>query len=168
MAENKPEVKEQKPTQVQAGTLEMTVTPNVDFEKLLKEQAKQFEEQQKALVENMTKKMEDVLKKNAELQEELSNLKDHTAEENAILGEQIKAVKEGKEEPKCLPYLPTVLYEVYNEEAGITTIMTGDEVEGIVGLSEYITKKLQAGETEFSKHPYKVKKLEEKENKKDK
>lgn len=160
-------VEQTKDTKVQAGQGEIQdKTP--DIKALLEEQEKKFEAQQMALVESMKKQIAEMEEKNAKLSEELSNLKDHTDEENAILGERLNAIKSNKEEPKCLPYLPTVLYEVFNEEAGITTIMTGDEVEGIVGLSEYITKKLEAGETEFNKHPYKVKKLDKKENNKNK
>ena len=88
----------------------------------------------------------------------MTNLKSNTAEENRLLGETIAAIQEGKEPaPKYDPYNPDLLYKVHNETAGIDTIMTGDEVEGIVGvISVHLTQKLIEGAKEIEKHPYKI------------
>lgn len=121
--------------------------PAIDVEALLKKQAEEFKAQLDAMAE-----------RNNKLAEELTNLKSNTAEENRLLGETIAAIQEGKEPaPKYDPYNPDLLYKVHNETAGIDTIMTGDEVEGIVGvISVHLTQKLIEGAKEIEKHPYKI------------
>ena len=104
----------------------------------------------------MQGKIDAMVKKNKELTEELNNLKTNTAEENALLGEKIAKINPEEKKDLYNPYNSKILYSVFNEEAQITTVMTGDEVECIVGLAEHITKKLIAGEKEFTKHPYTV------------
>ena len=124
-----------------------TKDKNVDIEALLKQQAEMFKTQMDALAE-----------RNNKLAEELANLKNHTAEESKLLGESIAAIAEGKEPtPKYDPFAADLLYKVYNETAGITTIMTGDEVEGIIGVvQKHLKVKLMNGEKTVEKHPYTV------------
>lgn len=117
----------------------------VDITKLLEAQEAKFD-----------KKMADLKAENDRLREELTNLKSNTEEENALLGEKIAKIIPEEKKNLYNPYRPDIYYNVYNEEAKVTTLMSGDEVEGIVGLQEYITKKLIAGEKEFKKFPYVV------------
>lgn len=137
----------------------MIETKNItikEVEELLKKQAETFTKQIAEQKENMQGKIDAMVKKNKELTEELNNLKTNTAEENALLGEKIAKINPEEKKDLYNPYNSKILYSVFNEEAQITTVMTGDEVECIVGLAEHITKKLIAGEKEFTKHPYTV------------
>lgn len=147
MSENNTKTEENKTNIDVQGLLKQQAE---EFKKLMEEQAKKNEEQIKALVE-----------KNNALSEELTNLKTNTAEENKLLGETIAAVKEGKAiAPTYNPFAQNLLYKVYNETAKITTIMTGDEVEGIIGIvAKHLREKLIKGENEVEKHPYKITKL---------
>lgn len=121
--------------------------PQVDIQELLKAQADEFKAQLDALAT-----------RNNELATELANLKANTEEENALLGEQIAKVAGKEAVPTYNPFARHILYEVYNEIAGITTIMTGDEVQGIIGsLAKHLKAKLVKGEKEVDKHPYKIK-----------
>lgn len=121
-----------------------------EFKKLMEEQAKANKEQIDALVEN-----------NNALKEELQNLKTNTEAENKLLGENIAAIKEGKAAaPLYDPFNPDLLYKVHNEIANIDTIMTGDEIEGIIGVvQKHLRGKLVAGEEKIEKHPYTIVKL---------
>jgi len=144
MAETKNENKnETKAAETKNDNKEQTV----DVKALLDAQAKEFKAQMDALAE-----------RNNKLAEELANLKSNTAEENRLLGESIQAIAEGKEPaPTYNPFAPNLLYKVHNETAGIDTIMTGDEVEGIIGVvQKHLKEKLVNGEKTVEKHPYTV------------
>lgn len=131
--------------------------PAVDVEALLKAQEEKFNEILKAQKEENAKQIELLTNRNNELAEELTNLKTNTAEENELLGQKIAEIKGDEVKPKFDPYAPDRLYKVYNEVAGITTVMTGDEVEGIVGsIDKHLTEKLQKGAKTIDKHPYKI------------
>ncbi|MCD7740438.1 MAG: hypothetical protein LUH11_03720 [Candidatus Gastranaerophilales bacterium] len=110
----------------------------------------------KAQEENK-KQIELLIAQNTQLTEELTNLKTNTAEENALLSQQIADIKGEEAIPEYNPYAENLLYKVYNEIAGITTVMTGDEVKGIVGnIDKHLTAKLKKGEKEIVKHPYTI------------
>ena len=132
--------------------------PAIDVEALLKKQAEEFQAILKAQAEANKAEIDAMAERNNKLAEELANFKNHTAEESKLLGESIAAIQEGKEPaPKYDPYNPDLLYKVHNETAGIDTIMTGDEVEGIVGvISVHLTQKLIEGAKEIEKHPYTI------------
>lgn len=131
---------------------------DLDIKALLAAQAKEFEDKIKAQAEANEKQLEALATRNNELATELANLKTNTAEENELLGERIAAIKNGADDtPKYNPYKESILYKVENTEAGITTIMTGDEVQGIIGsIDKHLTKKLINGEKTVEKHPYKI------------
>ena len=136
--------------------------PAIDVEALLKKQAEEFQAILKAQAEANKAEIDAMAERNNKLAEELANFKNHTAEESKLLGESIAAIAEGKEPaPKYNPYDPNLLYNVHNETAGIDTIMTGDEVEGIIGvISVHLTQKLIEGAKEVEKHPYTITLLE--------
>ena len=138
----------------QTKTAETTEkTQEIDVKELLKAQAEQLEA---------------LAKRNNELATELSNLKANTAEENELLGEKIKAIKDGKKDlPEYNPFQESILYKVTNEVAKITTIMTGDEVQGIIGsIDIHIQNKLIKGDKKVEKHPYIIELIPEKTAKK--
>lgn len=144
-------------------------TPDtIDVEALLEAQAKKFEERINAQTKANEEQIKALLEKNEELATELNNLKTNTAEENELLGEKIAAIREGKKDlPDYNPFEEKILYEVANEVAGIVTIMTGDEVQGIIGsIDTHLQKKLINGEKEIEKYPYKIKLIEDKQAKK--
>lgn len=132
---------------------------NLDVQALLKQQNDKFEQKMQAQKEEMQAKLDDMAKLNNKLTEELNNLKTNTAQENALLGEQIAKIVPDNKLNCYNPFNPKLNYSVYNEEAQITTLMSGDEIECIIGLQEHITKKLINGEKEFKKFPYVVKLL---------
>lgn len=127
------------------------VDNSVDVEKLL-------EKQKEELTNIFNEKLTALTEMNTKLSEELANLKTNTEEENRLLNQKVAKINKD-DKPKINPYDKKLRYEVYNEEAGATTICTGDEVECIVGMQEHITLKLQAGAKSFEKYPYKVKLL---------
>ena len=134
----------------------------IDVKALLEAQAKEFEEKMKAQAEANKEQIEALAARNNELATELSNLKANTAEENELLGEKIKAIKNGKTElPDYNPFQERILYNVTNEVAKITTTMTGDEVQGIIGsIDEHLQKKLINGAKKIEKHPYIIELIE--------
>jgi len=152
---NTKEPKMEEVTTTQGGAEQ--VDNSVNVEEILKQQAEKFEAQQKAIIEQMNAKVEALAEQNTKLNEELNNLKTNTEEENRLLGQKIAKIKPDEKENTYNPYDKRITYEVYNEEAGATTIMCGDEVECIVGMQEHITEKLKKGAKSFEKFPYKVK-----------
>ncbi len=135
--------------------------PQVDVQALLKAQADEFKAQLKAQADENKAQLEALATRNNELATELSNLKANTAEENALLGEKIAQVTGVEVKPTYNPFAKNILYKVFNEKAGITTIMTGDEVQGIVGsIQKHLKEKLVNGATKIEKHPYKIEKYE--------
>lgn len=135
----------------------------VDIKKLLEEQAKQFETQLKAQAEQNKQQLDALMERNNKLAEELTNLKTNTAEENALLGEKINAIGKGEDlTPKYNPFKEGILYNVHNEVAGIDTVMTGDEVKGIIGsIDKHLKVKLINGEKKIEKYPYTITLIEE-------
>lgn len=137
------------------------VNNEIDVQALLKKQAEEF----KKLMEDQAKankeQIDALVEKNNALNEELQNLKTNTEQENKLLGENIAAIAEGKAvAPQYNPFDPAILYKVYNETAGINTIMTGDEVEGIIGVvAKHLREKLVNGEEKIEKHPYTITKI---------
>ena len=128
-----------------------------EVEKLLKKQADDFAQKMAEQKQEMQDKIDTMAEENKKLTDELANIKTNTAEENALLGEQIKAITKNEELPQYNPFADTILYRVKNEVAGIETIMTGDEVEGIIGsIDKHLIKKLVNGEKEIQKHPYTI------------
>lgn len=143
-------------TEIKTNTAEENAQ-SVDVTALLKAQEEKFNEILKAQNEENKKQIELLTKRNTELADELTNLKTNTAEENALLNQQIANITGEETKPKLDPYAPNRLYKVYNEVAKITTIMTGDEVKGIVGaIDKHLTEKLKKGEKEIVKHPYTI------------
>lgn len=131
--------------------------PQVDVQALLKAQADEFKAQLQAQADENKAQLEALATRNNELATELSNLKTNTAEENALLGEKIAQVTGKEVVPTYNPFARDVMYKVYNEVAGITTVMTGDEVQGIVGsIQKHLKEKLAKGEKKIEKHPYKI------------
>lgn len=139
----------------------------VDIQALLKAQAEEFRAQMQAQAEENKAQLEALATRNNELATELANLKANTEEENALLGEKIAQVAGVEVKPAYNPFAKGILYEVYNEIAGITTIMTGDEVQGLIGsIAKHLKKKLVEGAKEVDKHPYKIKLYVKQTNKK--
>lgn len=131
--------------------------PQVDVQALLKAQAEEFKAQLKAQAEENKAQLDALATRNNELATELANLKTNTAEENALLGEKIAQVTGQEVVPTYNPFARDIMYKVYNEVAGITTIMTGDEVQGIIGsIQKHLKEKLAKGEKKIEKHPYKI------------
>lgn len=131
--------------------------PQVDVQALLKAQADEFKAQLQAQADENKAQLEALAARNNELATELTNLKANTAEENALLGEKIAQVTGKEVVPTYNPFARDVMYKVYNEVAGITTVMTGDEVQGIVGsIQKHLKEKLAKGEKKIEKHPYKI------------
>lgn len=142
--------------------------PQVDVQALLKAQAEEFQSQLQAQAEKNKTQLEALSNRNNELATELANIKANTAEENALLGEKIAEISKTEIKPTYNPFASHILYEVYNEIAGITTIMTGDEVQGIIGsIQKHLKIKLANGAKTVEKHPYKIKLIEKKANNKD-
>lgn len=138
-------------------------TQNNDFAALLKAQEEKFIKQMKEQNNAMQEKINAMEEQNKKLTEELTNLKTNTEQENALLGEKIAKVTGIEEEPKYNPFDKSILYNVENEVAGITTVMTGDEVKGIIGsIDKHLRLKLVQGAKNIEKHPYKITKKEEK------
>lgn len=134
--------KSTKTAQTKAEKQEKTIDVNA----LLKAQEEKFS--------NLIAELND---RNKELAQELTNLKSNTEEENALLGQKIADIKGEEVKPVLDPYEECRLYKVYNSVAKITTIMTGDEVRGIIGsIDRHLTKKLRQGELEVEKHPYRI------------
>lgn len=143
-----------------------TKKPEVNVEELLKKQAEEFEKKQQELAEQMQAQLNDMVEQNKKLTEELDNLKTNTAEENALLGEQIAKVAGEAELPKYNPFAKDVLYMVENTDAGIKTLMTGDEVSGIVGsIDRYLEEKLIKGAKKIEKNQYIITLYEDKKGK---
>lgn len=135
----------------------------VDIDAILKKQNEEFEAKQKAFAEEMQGKIDALTEKNAQLKDELTNIKTNTEEENALLGEQIAKIANVETKPSYNPFAEGILYDVYNEKAGIHTKMTGDEVKGIIGsIDKHLKVKLINGEKEIEKHPYKITLIEKK------
>ena len=133
--------------------------PQVDVQALLKAQADEFKAQLQAQAEANKAQLDALATRNNELATELSNLKANTAEENALLGEKIAQVAGVEVKPTYNPFAKNILYKVYNEKADITTIMTGDEVQGIIGsIAKHLKEKLVNGAEKVEKHPYKIEK----------
>lgn len=131
--------------------------PQVDVQALLKAQADEFKAQLQAQADENKAQLEALAARNNELATELTNLKANTAEENALLGEKIAQVTGKEVVPTYNPFARDIMYKVYNEVAGITTVMTGDEVQGIVGsIQKHLKEKLAKGEKKIEKHPYKI------------
>ena len=129
--------------------------PDVNVEEILKKQAEEFAKQQKEFAANMQAKMDKMAEQNKKLTEELNNLKTNTAEENALLGEKIAKVSGEAAKPNYDPFEPTILYKVKNKDARIETLMTGDEVKGIIGaIDRHLEKRLINGDKTIEKHPY--------------
>lgn len=140
-----------------------TAEPQADVQALLKAQADEFKAQLQAQAEENKAQLEALANRNNELATELANIKANTAEENALLGEKIAEISKTEVKPTYNPFASNILYEVYNEIAGITTIMTGDEVQGIIGsIQKHLKVKLVNGAKQVEKHPYKIKLIEKK------
>lgn len=138
-------------------------TKPVNVEALLKKQKEDFEQRQKNFAEQMEEKFKTLTDENTQLREELANVKSNTAEENALLGEKIAKIANVETKPSYNPFAEGILYDVYNEKAGIHTKMTGDEVKGIIGsIDKHLKVKLQNGAKEIEKHPYKITLIEKK------
>lgn len=129
---------------------------SIDYEAMFKRQQAQIDE----LIKANTEDKATAAKRIEVLETKLTNVEANTAEENALLGQKLDKISPKDIKSGYNPYDSELLYEVRNEEAKTTTLMGGDEVEGIVGLQEHITKKLKNGEKSFEKHPYKVKLIE--------
>lgn len=135
----------------------------LDIEAILKKQKEEFQAEQKALREEMQNKIDTMADENKKLTEELSNLKTNTAEENALLGEQIAKISNVETKPSYNPFAEGIMYDVYNEKAGIHTKMTGDEVKGIIGsIDKHLKLKLISGAKSIEKYPYKITLIEQK------
>ena len=141
---------------------ENATSTNINIEEVLKKQNDEFEQKLQKQKEEMQAKLDAMTGVNEQLTQELDNLKTNTATENALLGEQIAKISPETVKSSYDPYDKHVLYSVYNENAKITTLMTGDEVEGIVGLDLYITEDLKNGKKNFKKYPYEVNLYEKK------
>ena len=143
---------------------EETKEQTTDIKALLKEQEEKFKAELEKQREENQKQMDALSEKNASLVEELNNLKQNTLEENELLVQKIKAVESGKTvEPSYNPFKSDILYKVYNETAKCTTIMTGDEVQGIIGsIDKHLKQKLVNGEKKIEKHPYTITLIEKK------
>lgn len=133
-------------------------TQNTNIEALLKAQADEFKKLMEEQARANKEQIDALVEKNNTLTEELINLKTNTEAENKLLGENIAAIKEGKDPaPSYNPFKEDILYKVYNETAKVTTIMTGDEVQGIIGsIDIHLKKKLIEGAEKIEKHPYTI------------
>lgn len=135
----------------------------INVEELLKKQNEEFTKQQKELADSMQAKLDEMAEQNKKLTEELDNLKTNTAIENELLGEKIARYTQNNDLPDYNPFDKDILYKVKNKDAGIETLMTGDEVKGIVGaIDTYLEEKLINGAKTIEKHPYVITLVEKK------
>lgn len=138
-------------------TAEKAGISTAEVQKLLKEQADDFTKQMAEQTTQMQTKIDAMTEENQKLKDELANIKTNTAEENALLGEKIAKIANIETKPNYNPFAEGILYDVYNEKAGIHTKMTGDEVKGIIGsIDKHLKIKLINGTKEIEKHPYKI------------
>lgn len=135
----------------------------INVEELLKKQNEEFTKKQKELADSMQAKLDEMAEQNKKLTEELDNLKTNTEIENELLGEKIARYTQNNDLPDYNPFDKDILYKVKNQDAGIETLMTGDEVKGIIGaIDTYLEEKLINGAKTIEKHPYVITLVEKK------